>query len=41
MAFGYEGLGLFYTALEKFAQQEKPIKTAVLKKQLNTLIWIC
>jgi hypothetical protein len=35
MAFGYEGLGLFYTALEKFAQQEKPIKTAVLKKQLN------
>jgi hypothetical protein len=35
MAYGYEGLGLFYTALEKFAQQEKPIKTAVLKKQLN------
>jgi hypothetical protein len=35
MAFGYEGLGLFYTALEKFAQQEKPIKTAVLKRQLN------
>jgi hypothetical protein len=35
MAFGYEGLGLFYTALEKFAQQEKPIKTTVLKKQLN------
>ena len=35
MAFGYEGLGLFYTALEKFAQQEKPVKTAVLKKQLN------
>lgn len=35
MAFGYEGLGLFYTALEKFAQQEKPVKTSVLKKQLN------
>ena len=35
MAYGYEGLGLFYTALEKFAQQEKPVKTAVLKKQLN------
>jgi len=35
MAFGYEGLGLFYTALEKFAQQEKPIKTNVLKRQLN------
>jgi hypothetical protein len=33
--FGYEGLGLFYTALEKFASQEKPIKTIVLKKQLN------
>ena len=33
--FGYEGLGLFYTLLEKIAQQEKPIKTAVLKKQLT------
>jgi hypothetical protein len=33
--FGYEGLGLFYTLLEKFAQQEKPIKTVVLKSQLN------
>jgi hypothetical protein len=33
--FGYEGLGLFYTLLEKFAQQEKPIKTIVLKSQLN------
>lgn len=33
--FGFEGLGLFYTMLEKFAQQEKPIKTQVLKKQLN------
>ena len=33
--FGYEGLGLFYTALEKFAQQEKPIKTDILKHQLK------
>lgn len=33
--FGYEGIGLFYTMLEKFAAQEKPIKTIVLKKQLN------
>lgn len=33
--FGYEGLGLFYTILEKIALQEKPIKTIVLKKQLN------
>jgi hypothetical protein len=33
--FGYEGLGLFYTALEKFSAQEKPINTEVLKKQLN------
>lgn len=33
--FGYEGLGLFYTILEKFASQEKPIKTDVLKSQLN------
>lgn len=33
--FGYEGLGLFYTALEKFASQEKPIKTDVIKKQLG------
>lgn len=33
--FGYEGLGLFYTVLEKFALQEKPIKTTVLKSQLN------
>lgn len=35
MAFGYEGLGLFYTALERFASQEKPIKTEVIKKQLG------
>lgn len=33
--FGYEGLGLFYTALEKLANQEKPIKTNVLKSQLK------
>lgn len=32
--FGYEGLGLFYTILEKLALQEKPVKTSVLKKQL-------
>ena len=30
--FGYEGLGLFYTILEKLAGQEKPVKTLVLKK---------
>jgi len=33
--FGYEGLGLFYTTLEKLALQEKPIKTNVLKSQLH------
>jgi len=33
--FGYEGLGLFYTLLEKIALQEKPVKTMVLKRQLN------
>jgi len=33
--FGYEGLGLFYTILEKLASQEKPIKTIVLKAQLK------
>lgn len=33
--FGYEGLGLFYTILEKLALQEKPVKTHVLKHQLN------
>jgi hypothetical protein len=32
--FGYEGIGLFYTILEKLALQEKPVKTDVLKKQL-------
>ncbi len=35
MGFGYEGLGLFYTFLEKIAKQEKPIKTVVLKQQLH------
>jgi len=33
--FGYEGLGLFYTALEKIALQEKPVSTEVLKHQLK------
>jgi len=33
--FGYEGLGLFYTILEKLASQEKPMKTIVLKAQLK------
>ena len=35
MKYGYEGLGLFYTSLEKFAQQEKPINTEVIKNQLK------
>ena len=35
MEFGYEGLGLFYTLLEKIASQEKPIITSVLKSQLR------
>lgn len=35
MEYGYEGLGLFYTILEKLAKQEKPIKTDVLKMQLK------
>ena len=35
MNFGYEGIGLYFTTLEKLALQEKPIKTDVLKKQLN------
>jgi hypothetical protein len=35
LQYGYEGLGLFYTLLEKLALQEKPIKTKVLKHQLN------
>lgn len=33
--FGYEGLGLYYTVLEKLTLQEKPIKTSVLKRQLE------
>ena len=33
--FGYEGLGLFYTILERIGAQEKPIKTIVLKSQLK------
>lgn len=32
---GYEGIGLFYTILEKIAKQEKPINTKVLKMQLK------
>ena len=35
ISFGYEGIGLFFTILEKIAQQEKPIKTDVLKHQLK------
>ncbi|MCK8490220.1 DUF4373 domain-containing protein [Spirosoma sp. RP8] len=35
MHFGYEGYGLFFAILEKLALHEKPIKTAVLKKQLS------
>ena len=35
LEFGDEGLGLFYTILEKRALQEKPIKTNILKHQLN------
>jgi len=33
--FGYEGLGLFYTVLEKIGKQEKPINTIALKSQLK------
>src|ERR1044072_1590127 len=33
--FGYEGYGLFWAAMEKIGKQEKPIKTAVLKKMLK------
>ena len=35
LKFGYEGLGLFYTTLEKIGKQEKPVKTSVLKAQLK------
>ena len=33
--FGFEGLGLFYTILEKLAKQEKPLPEIVLKKHLK------
>jgi len=32
---GYEGIGLFYSILEKIGKQEKPIKTSILKAQLK------
>ena len=35
MSYGYEGIGLFFTILEKVAKQEKPVKTSVLKSQLK------
>lgn len=35
MRFGYEGVGLFYVALERLAQQEQPMKTDILKQQLR------
>lgn len=35
LQYGYEGLGLFYSILEKIGAQEKPIKTIVLKHQLS------
>lgn len=35
LEYGYEGLGLFYTVLEKLAYQEQPVKTEVLKAQLK------
>ena len=35
LEYGYEGLGLFYTALEKIGKQEKPINTIALKSQLK------
>ena len=35
LKFGYEGLGLFYTILEKLGKQEKPVKTNILKAQLK------
>ncbi len=33
--FGYEGLGLFYTILEKLSYYEVPVKTTTLKHQLK------
>ena len=41
LMFGYEGLGLFYTALEKIGKQEKPVKTDVLKAQLRVGKRLC
>lgn len=35
MEYGYAGLGLFYTVLEKLTYHERPINTKVLKKQLD------
>lgn len=35
MTYGYEGTGLFFAILERLAYHEKPIKTTVLKKQLE------
>lgn len=32
---GYEGIGLFYSILERIGKQEKPIKTIILKTQLK------
>ena len=34
MEYGFEGIGLFFTIIEKLAMQEKPVITSVLKKQL-------
>lgn len=33
--FGYEGIGIFFTLLEKLARNESPIKTSVLKSLLG------
>jgi hypothetical protein len=33
--FGYEGIGLYYTILERLLKNENPIKTEVLKSQLK------
>ncbi len=35
LEYGFEGLGLFYTTLEKIGKQEKPINTIALKAQLK------
>jgi hypothetical protein len=34
--FGYEGLGLFYTILEKLSLQEKPVKTIGIKNTIKS-----